>query len=91
VKSYDRIITVSESEKNYLVKYLGYPAELFSVTYLGAHERFKVRNDQGKLLDIKNKYSLPDKFLFFAGKIDPIKNVDSMIKAFCQVKRKVDT
>jgi glycosyltransferase involved in cell wall biosynthesis len=46
IKSYDRILTVAESEKNYLVEKVGYPADKFSVTYPGVKEKFKVINDE---------------------------------------------
>jgi glycosyltransferase involved in cell wall biosynthesis len=34
---------------------------------------------------------LPDKFFFFAGRIDSIKNIASIINAFSMVKRKLNT
>ena len=91
VKNYDRILTAAENEKNYFVNNLHYPEAKFNVTYLGADDKFKVIDDKAKLNEIKNKYSLPDKFFFFAGKIDPIKNIESMIIAFNSIKKKIET
>ncbi|MFW9931023.1 MAG: glycosyltransferase family 4 protein [Candidatus Thorarchaeota archaeon] len=81
-KSYDKILTVSENEKNFFVNNLKYSESKFSITYLGVDEKFKIIDNKSKLIEIKNKYNLPDKFFFFAGQIDPIKNIKNMIMAF---------
>ena len=92
VDRYDRIITVSESEKNYLVRHLGYPPDRFRVTHLGADDRFReAGRDPAGMAKARRKYGLPDRYLFFAGKIDPIKNIEGMIRAYREVKRRTST
>jgi len=86
VKTYDRIITVAQGEKNYFVKKLGFPEEMFKVTHLAAHKRFRVIEDKKKLQDVKKKYQLPDTFILFVGIIDPIKNFEGIIRGYYKAK-----
>jgi glycosyltransferase involved in cell wall biosynthesis len=47
--------------------------------------------DRNLLLDIKQKYHLPDKFLLFVGRIDPVKNLETAIRAFHLVRNNLAT
>jgi len=82
-KKADKIIAVSQSTKNDLVSLYGIKPEKIKVIYSGIDEDFKVldRNDQ-QLLQVKDKYALPYKFILYFGTIEPRKNVIGLIRAF---------
>ena len=44
--------------------------------------------DEQKLLKVKNKYKLPDDFILYLGTIEPRKNVEGIIRAYNEVRRK---
>lgn len=77
-KSY---ITDSESSKKDIVKYLKInPEKIFAIP-LAAEENFKMLSDT-KLLRIKRKYILPERFLLYVGDANWVKNLPFLIKAF---------
>jgi glycosyltransferase involved in cell wall biosynthesis len=51
--------------------------------YSGIADNYKVlKKDNPKLKKIKQKYRLPEKFIFFLGTKEPRKNIDSLVRAF---------
>jgi len=90
-KYYDRLITVAEAEKNYLVDKVGFEEKKFRVTYLGADRRYRVINDNAKLLKIKKKYKLPDHFILYVGMIHPRKNIEGIIKGYEKAREQMKT
>ena len=56
--------------------------------YNGKGEHFRRINDADKLAEAKEKYRLPDDFLFFLGNKDPKKNTPNVLKAFAEFNTK---
>ncbi|EKE16286.1 MAG: mannosyltransferase B-like protein [uncultured bacterium] len=86
-KRADAIIAVSESTKNDIVSVYNIAPEKVKMIHSGVSDNFMIldRNDQ-KLVEIKNKYKLPFKFIFFLGTIEPRKNIISLVRAFDKLK-----
>ncbi len=84
VKKSDKIITVSNFERNRIGEFFGIPAEddRLVAIYNGVSEHFRVINDQDELDRVKSLYNLPDRFFFFLGNTDPKKNTPGTLKAF---------
>jgi len=83
----DLIVTISESTKEDLINLYKINPEKIKVIYPGIDEKFiRQPADNKKLLDVKNKYNLPDKFILYFGTIEPRKNILGLIKAFEQIK-----
>lgn len=79
----ERIIAVSDSTKNDLVDLYGIKKEKIEMISSGAREKFRVIDrNHGKMIAVKEKYSLPYKFILFLGTIEPRKNIAGLIKAF---------
>lgn len=81
-RRYDAVIVVSKAEKYNFSKNINVPSSKFHVTNLASDSRFRLVNDRKLLLDIKQKYHLPDRFLLFVGRIDPVKNLETAIRAY---------
>ncbi len=47
---------------------------------------FKLNADEVRLLEIRNKYKLPDKFILYLGTVEPRKNVEGIIRAYNQLR-----
>lgn len=80
----DKIITVSHFEKNRIKSFFGFPEDdkRLVAVYNGVSEHFKPIVDTKILQDVKEKYHLPDNFMFFLGNTDPKKNTKGVLKAF---------
>ena len=87
-RKYDCIINVSAAEKENYIKYIGVPASKFRVINLAADDRFHIIDDSEKLQKVKSKYNLPDHFLLFVGRIVPVKNIETIIKAYHVAKKR---
>lgn len=79
----DAIIAVSESTKDDLVDLYKIDSAKIETIYSAVSDKFKIidRNDP-KLVAIKEKYSLPYKFILYLGTIEPRKNIIGLVKAF---------
>lgn len=87
IKKSTKIIAVSKKVKeDILQRFPQIGSEKIQVIYNGVHSRFKRVNDFEKLITIKRKYNLPDKYLFFVGNLEPKKNLVRIIEAFCKLK-----
>jgi len=83
-KRSDAIITVSEEEKKRILDFkFSDTAEKIIVAYHGVDSTFKPLEDQDPVLltNIKQKFSLPDRFILFVGRLNLRKNVDTLLRA----------
>jgi len=83
LKNVDRIITISETSKKDIVRFLGYPQDKIDVLYLAARNVFRHISDAEKLKKVKEKFDLPDRFVLYVGDVNYNKNISALIKA-CQ-------
>ncbi len=83
ISNFDKIIAVSENTKKDIVELFKVPENKIKVIYSGLDGKYRtlLENDV-ELIETKNKYNLPDKFIFFLGTLEPRKNVDGLIKAY---------
>jgi glycosyltransferase involved in cell wall biosynthesis len=84
-----RIIAVSKTTANDLEELYKIPNEKISVVHSGVHHNFKpvdLYSEETK--KIKEHYLLPEKFILFLGTIEPRKNLDGLISAYEEVRRK---
>jgi len=90
VKKSDKIITVSEFERNRINDFFNFPDDddRLVAIYNGVSEHFRKISDQKELLRVKALYHLPDRFLFFLGNTDPKKNTPAVLKAFSDYLKK---
>ena len=81
----DAIIAVSEVTRRHVMEYLPVPAERVVTVYSGVDDVFRRPIDETRRRQIRTKYSLPDRFLLYAGAVYPPKNFTRLIRAYAQV------
>lgn len=84
LKKCKKIITVSNFEKDRIGNKLHLSNQQLTAVYNGVSQHFQKIDDLNELNRIKEKYKLPDHFLFFLGNTDPKKNTPRLIKAYVQ-------
>ncbi len=84
------IITISESAKKDMIWYLGVPKEKISVTYLAAASTYQRVMDVNTLHQVREKYSLPKKFVLYVGDVNFNKNLPKLLEAMAIVARSVE-
>lgn len=83
------VIAVSESTKKDLEEIYQVRNENIQVIPHGISQDFRVmEKDDEKLSEIREKYKLPQKFIFFLGNVEPRKNISSLIEAYKSVVSK---
>lgn len=83
------VVTVSHFEKERIKSFLGLTNELYAI-YNGVGDHFRVIDDNELLVAAREKYNLPERFLFFLGNTDPKKNTPNVLRAFADINRKSD-
>ena len=75
------IITISQTSKKDIIKYLKIPSEKIIVIPEAANEKFKILSSSEKIR-IKNKLKLPDKYILYVGDANFVKNLPVLINSF---------
>lgn len=86
VKKSKRVTTVSNFERERIKNFMGLDDNLVAI-YNGVGEHFRKITDRKILAAAKEKYNLPDHFLFFLGNTDPKKNTPNVLKAFAEFNK----
>lgn len=79
--SADLVIAISEQTKKDIVQFLKIPESKIRVVYQGCHESFKQNFSKQQLEDIRQKFSLPERFVLNVGTVEERKNLLNVIKA----------
>jgi glycosyltransferase involved in cell wall biosynthesis len=79
------IIAVSEVTRQHVMQYLRVPADRVVTVYSGVDDVFRAPQNEARLREIRSKYSLPERFLLYAGAIYPPKNFSRLVRAYAQV------
>ena len=89
LKKASKIITVSNFERGRIKEFFGLTDNKIVAIYNGVGTHFQVIDNTNQLTEIRNKYSLPEKYFFFLGNTDPKKNTKGVLKAYSDfVKQK---
>jgi glycosyltransferase involved in cell wall biosynthesis len=84
----DVIFTVSKYSKRMLVDRWGIQPEKITVIRNAVGEQYRPITEKLKLNSIRNKYSLPKKFVLYVGRINERKNLNRLIKSFNRLESK---
>lgn len=84
VRKAKKIITISQSSKNDIIKYYKVSESRVEVVYPGVKERF-----MNKKLDGKNfrHQAITGKYILFVGTLQPRKNIQRLIEAFSKLQK----
>jgi glycosyltransferase involved in cell wall biosynthesis len=86
-KRADRILTVSETSKNDILRRFKVPAQKIVVIYNAFDERFKMQPSEEDVTRVRERYQLNHRFVLYVGNIKPHKNLERLIDAFDRLRR----
>ncbi len=79
------IITVSQHAKHDMMDALKLPAERIRVIYEAAGEQYRPVTDEETLAQVRARYGVGKRFIFYLGGLDARKNVPALVRAFAHV------
>jgi glycosyltransferase involved in cell wall biosynthesis len=71
--------------RRHVMQYLSVPPERVVTVYSGVDDVFRRPLEESRLREIRAKYSLPARFLLYAGAIYPPKNFTRLVRAYARV------
>ncbi len=83
-----RVLTVSESSKRDILRFVDTEPDKIDVIYNAFDERFGVEPREEDVVRVRERYQLHDEFVLYAGNVKPHKNLERLIDAFDRVRRR---
>lgn len=87
LKNCSQIITDSSVSKIDISKYLSLDTEKISVVHLAAKKEFHMQADT-RLIYVKKKYNLPNRFILYVGDANWVKNLPFLLEGFSKLLTK---
>jgi glycosyltransferase involved in cell wall biosynthesis len=88
IKKADKIIAVSYTVKQDIIRRFDIPEEKIAVVYHGVDPSFRKITSPVTLNRVRTKYDIPDRYILFVGNLEPKKNLHRLIDAFLLLKTK---
>ncbi len=85
----DAIIADSQHSARDIVRLLGVPERRVRVVYLAAEPRFRPAERQEDLDGVRQRYGLPERFIFYIGGLNRHKNLGVLLQAFAAVRHQL--
>lgn len=86
IRNMDAIITISETSKKDICRFLGVSSSKVHVIYLAAGKDFKHLPSGEWMSKIRKKYALPEKFVLYVGDVNYNKNISTLAEA-CKIAK----
>jgi len=83
----DLLLAISDTTKDSLVSFLGLDESKIEVIYPGLNARYTRPAASSDAL--RSKYGLPQKYILFIGRFDPMKNIGLLLKAYAGLAQQV--
>lgn len=83
------IFTPSEFSKKEVIKHYRAMSAKVLTTPLAADESFQLINDEDSLFQVKKKYQIKDRFIFYIGSIFNRRHLPEIIRAFKKIAEKI--
>ncbi|NRY60528.1 glycosyltransferase family 4 protein [Clostridium beijerinckii] len=84
----DKIITVSESSKKDIIRFLNIEESKIEVIYNGVeYNKFNKSYSEEEKNRVRYRYGLPQNYILYMGTLEPRKNIESIIEAFSLLKK----
>jgi glycosyltransferase involved in cell wall biosynthesis len=79
------VIAVSELTRQHVIEYLHVAEERVTTVYSGINDVFRVPLSATDLRNVRERYSLPERFVLYAGAVYPPKNFTRLVQAYARV------
>lgn len=77
----DRVVAISSQTKADLVDFLSVPPSKIDVIYQSCDVRFQQKHTEEELINVKQRFGLPSKYILYVGTVEERKNLLNIVKA----------
>jgi glycosyltransferase involved in cell wall biosynthesis len=84
-KQAEMVIVPSTAVAEDVVNYLHVERERITVIPMGCAPRFQPHQEPARVVAIRRRYDLPERYVLFVGTLEPRKNVHTLLQAFAHV------
>ena len=88
IKKAKKIITISNSSKNDIIKMYKVNPDKVTVIYPGIRVDLNLKVKDLSMEELNNKFGIKEKYILFVGTLQPRKNIVKLIEAFSKLKEK---
>lgn len=85
----DLILTVSEFSRQEIHRYMGIPLERIEVVYNGVDLKHYYPRTEQEIRDVTKELHIPGKYLLYLGTLEPRKNIETLITAYWELKKRM--
>lgn len=85
-KNVDRIITISETSKKDICRFLGVKPEIIDIIYLAPKSTIHKLKIKNLKLKISKRFNLPNRFVLYTGDVNYNKNISRLVEA-CEIAK----
>lgn len=89
IRRADKVIGVSQFTRDEIIKAYSVSPKKVDYIYNALGEEFKKTSSPENDQQVKQKYQLPEKFIFYIGTLQPRKNIPFLIEGFSQLRKKI--
>ena len=83
-----RILTVSESSKRDILRFVDTEPDKIDVIYNAYDDRFAIDPREEDVVRVRERFQLESEFVLYAGNVNPHKNLERLIEAFNLVRKR---
>jgi len=89
IKFAKKVITISNNAKEEIVNFYKINPDKVIVSYPAANQRVLYRRSEKEIEMIKLKYNINGKYILALSNLEPRKNLDGLVDAYCQLPREI--
>jgi len=86
VRNSKKIVTISQSSKNDIIKVYKTNQEKVAVVYPGIKQEDSIKYKEVSMEELQKKYHISKQYILFVGTLQPRKNVARLIEAFTKIE-----
>lgn len=88
LKQVDTVFTISKNAKKEIVEFYNYDPKKILVSIPAADKKYFYRRSKNEIDKVKAKYNIKGKYILALSNLEPRKNLDTLVDAYCALPEK---
>jgi alpha-1,3-rhamnosyl/mannosyltransferase len=88
IHSVDRVFTISKNAKKEIMNFYRIDEEKVLIAHPAADQKYFYRRSNKEIVRVKNKYEIKGDYILALSNLEPRKNLETLVKAYCTLPKK---